>query len=471
MQFLYEAVDVAGQVVMGKMEAANEGEVQRNLQQMGYRSQLVAPAAPVVASSFDRTNAFPTMKEYTSIGTVAPEQGHARTVAAAPRHAEPLGRRSGSVVMAGHAAGVVARQGMTKTVARPGIPFIVPRPDASKLAGVSTRDMMMFFRQCASLVHSGMSIFGALDNLAPRTRNKNLAKTASEMAGAARAGGRISEVMRKYPRIYPDHIIGTVAAGETGGFIDIALEEIAYNYEQNIALYRGSWIPKLMATQSLLCLALVAFLMPAFFSHTGNVAAFVTSYLRLTLFFAVPVAAGLYVAARVAANQLQLPEFRRLRDSLSLRVPPFGDLQRQAAIAAFLRMLRRLFHAGVAPITAWEGAMNTSSNVVIRERLAASYELMQQGSTLADAFSATGLFADQVEQLVATGQQSGQVVEMLDQATDYYQEKVTEAAGKSRFMMLRLGILAMLILGGAASLWLAQSYFSGVMHYTDGWAD
>ena len=130
-------------------------------------------------------------------------------------------------------------------------------------------------------------------------------------------------------------------------------------------------------------------------------------------------------------------------------------------------MLRRLYHAGIMPIHAWEGAMNTASNVVIRDQLARSYELMQSGSTLSDAFASTGLFADQVEQMVFTGQQSGQVVEMLDQAAAYYEQRAEEATGKARFMMLRIGILAMLIFGGIAVCWMAKSYFAGIFNIVD----
>src|SRR5262249_51949395 len=115
-----------------------------------------------------------------------------------------------------------------------------------------------------------------------------------------------------------------------------------------------------------------------------------------------------------------------------------------------------------APIHAWEGAMNTASNVVIRDRLAQSYGMMQQGASLPDAFAATGLFANPMEQLIATGHQSGQVVESLDQIAEYYQNEVAEASKKSKFMMFRFGLLALIILGGGAVIWLTQTYFKGV---------
>jgi type IV pilus assembly protein PilC len=364
--------------------------------------------------------------------------------------------------MAGNAARVMAQQGRARAVAAtPGT-----GTGASTLGGVKTRDLMLFFRQFASLVNSGFTVYGALDSLAPRTHNANLAAVAKELGEAARSGRRISEVMAHYPRIFPDHVAGMVNAGETGGFLEIALQEIADGYDRNIALYRGAWVPKLMATQAFFLLFLMQPLFTSLFNQFDMTEG-VKLYFRLVLFRNLPIAFALYFAMLYVAKRAQLPQFRRKRDEIGLKMPAFGDLQRQVAIEAFLKMLSRLYHAGVSPIQAWEGAMNTASNVVIREKLASSYELMQRGASLSDAFTATGLFTDQVEQLVFTGQQSGQVVEMLDQATAYYREKADEAAGKSKFMMFRLGLLVLLIFGGATVAWLAHTYFAGIFHYVD----
>jgi type II secretory pathway component PulF len=169
----------------------------------------------------------------------------------------------------------------------------------------------------------------------------------------------------------------------------------------------------------------------------------------------------------LGSSILQQPQYRPLRDGWALRIRPFGELQRQVALANFLRTLRRLYSSGVAPIQAWEGAMNTASNVVIRDQLASAYSQMQQGASLPEAFAATGLFADSVEQLVLTGHQSGDMVAMLDQAIEHYDHGTEDASRKARFMMLRFGVLAMLILGGAAVIWMAHTYYQGMFDFVD----
>lgn len=469
MNFFYEAIDNTGQSVVGKMDAQDATEVQHKLLQMGYRPQSIAPNPAASVLNAPPVQTLPALADMPTGGFRLPIPQQPAPELRTQQWNSPHGQvaaqpRARSITLAGNAAQSVRQSmaGTTKTQAKLGS----AAAQTSALEGVSTRDLMLFFQQLAQLVKSGMTVYAALDNLAPRTTNKDLSQVAQEMAQAAHSGGRISEVMEHYPYIFPDHITGTVRAGELGGFLEIVLAEISLNYEQNIALYRGSWIPKLMATQAFFMLAFVQPLFGALFRVGAggelDFAANIALYVQLVFLRNLPIAFLLYFGVKWGAKRLQTPQFRRLRDEWSLRLPPFGDLQRQVALSAFVRMLRRLYRAGVAPIHAWEGAMNTASNVVIREKLAASYTLMQQGATLPDAFEATGLFNNSIEQLLVTGHHAGQVEESLDNAATFYQEQAEESAKKARFAMLRLGVLAMLILGGAAFLWMAKTYFSGM---------
>ncbi len=462
MNYFYEAIDESGKSVLGKMDATSAAEVQQRLLQSGYRPQSIAPN-PAVATAPP-----PAVQNQVTLNGVAnPTLG--------PQTMMPMGQgmaaaqsasQNVNVTFAGSAARVAGKQNRTRTSQTP-LPVLTPAaPTASTLGGVKTKDLMLFFQQLASLLRSGMTIYAALDNLAGRTRNPNLARTAREMAEQAHTGGRISDVMAHYPRIYSEPLVGKVRAGELGGFLEIALAEIADDFQKNIALYRTAWIPKLMAIQALFALAIAQPFFSSLFSSM-DIRANIELYLKLVLFRNIPIALGVYALILYGGRLLQLPKYRRLRDEWSLRIRPFGPLQRQVALANFLRTLRRLYSAGLSPAAAWEGAMNTASNVIIREELASAYTRMQQGASLPEAFAATGLFADPVEQLIATGQQSGEVVEMLDQAVDYYQTRAEEATGKARFMMLRLGILAMLILGGAAICWMAYTYTHGMFDFVD----
>ena len=488
MNFLYEAVDASGETTLGKIEATDATEAQRRLVQSGYRPLSIAPTTnsaltetplpirtpydtPAQLQSQSQSQRSTVIQAQPRM-TSAPMQVNQNTAMARQMLSQSSTGTASGMILSGNAAKTSTKtRAKTTLTTAPSTSGALPAvANASKLGGANSRDLMLFFQQLASLVKSGMTINSALDNLGPRTRNANISQTAREMANAAKTGGKVSDVMAQYPRIYPDHVVGMVRAGELGGFLEIALAEIAFTYEQNIALYKGAWLPKFLALQALFALPLGLPLMSSVFKvRPGgdlDLKANIHDYLiQAAIQFAL--CGILYFLVVLGARRLQLPQFRHFRDSLSLKMPPFGALQRQAALANFVRMLRRLYQAGVSPTQAWEGAMWTASNVVIREKLAGSYDMMQKGASFADAFTATGLFHDSIEQLLVTGQASGQMPEMLDQAAGYYQQQMEESASKVKRAIFLWGVRAMLVFGGILICWVAYSYFHGIFNFVD----
>ncbi len=466
MNFFYEATDSTGQTVMGRLDAGSEGEVRQRLLQMGYQPRAVA-----LNGAAQTLQPLPPQSQASAL-TPAHEIAMGQTAGSVMRvppvqsSATQAGVRAGGIILSGNAARTTAGLSQTTGAARGGSPS-GSVANVSQLGGVNDRDRLFFFQQLAALVKSGISIYSALDNLGPRTANKNLSTVTREMADAAQTGGRVSDVMERYPRIFEDHIVGLVRAGELGGFLEISLSEIALTYEQNLALYKGAWLPKLLVIQGLYGLAIAIPVFPDILAHATLDAGIMPGVYTYLLHEAIllPLTFALIQAAKFGWGHLQLPQWRRFRDAATLRMPPYGDLHRQSALSAFVRMLRRLYHAGIGPAAAWEGAMHTASNVVIRERLASSYEMMQRGVNLPDAFAATDLFRGNMEQVLMTGHLSGQVVESLDQIAEYYQERVEEAADRSRKAIFTTGRVVMLVLGGITAAWLLKSCYGSTFDF------
>lgn len=475
MNYFYEATDSSGQTVLGRLDAGSEIEVRKRLLQMGYQPKAVAlnsgspSVQPMPQQSPPAVQPMPQqmppaahITQHVAANTAPPVSQHG---AVQNSVGSTSAARGSGIILSGSARTL---SGSVQSVTAPRSPAAAS-PAASGLGGVNDRERLFFFQQLAALVKSGMSIYAALDNLGPRTPNRSLSEVTRQMADAARNGGRVSDVMEQHPRVFEEHIVGLVRAGELGGFLEIALSEIALNYEQNLALFKGAWLPKMMVSQALYALALAIPLFPDVL-YNASLDKGIGPGLRMYVIheaILLPATFLLIQAVKLGWGHLQLPQWRRFRDAAALRIPPYGDLQRQSALAAFVRMLRRLYHAGVGPAAAWEGAMQTASNVVIRDRLAASYALMQRGVSLADAFASVGLFDGNIEQLLMTGQLSGQVVESLDQIAEYYQERVQAAADKSRGAIFRTGRIVMLIIGGMAMAWLLHSCYAGVFHFVD----
>lgn len=470
MNYFFEATDGSGQTVLGKIDAESLTEAHRLLVERGYQPQSVAPNSAPLRTSFGEgvaqmgaTQVASAQREFIENRTIVAASAPGQLVQSSRSNQFEVNANSSSNELALNANSPVSVLGSPLDLG-PVTRYTRPAPPlgVSDRSGASSQDLLLFFQQLAPLVKSGMTIYTALDNLAKRTRNKAIADIAHEMAETARKGGRITDVMARYPRIFPEHVVGTIRAGELGGFMEIVLGEVAINYEQNIALYRGSWKWKALVYQACLTLALVLPLFGSLF-NTLDIGANLHLYLRREMII-LPVFGALYLLSLFAARRVQEPRMKRWRDGMSLKIPAIGDLQRQAALSAFVRMLRKLYNAGVGPIHAWEAAMNTADNSVIRDKLAASYAHIQRGGSLADAFAATGLFADNVEQIIVTGQLSGEVTESLDQAASIYQGRVQDAHDRARSMMFRMARTAALVIGAVAFLWMVYTYFGAMFH-------
>jgi type IV pilus assembly protein PilC len=333
---------------------------------------------------------------------------------------------------------------------------------ARRRVGPSAR--ALFFRQFASLIRAGISPFGALDDLGPRTTDPILRSAASDMATHARTGAPISDAMEGYPGAFAPHVVAAVRAGEAGGFLEIVLDEIALEAEEEIAFYKGMWLPKVLVLQEVLALAIAQPLFPTLFPNNEPL-----RYVGLVLLRNIPIAAAAALLVRWLWMRLHAPDQAGRRDRWTMRIPVFGDLSRQRSLAAFIRMLRRLYAAGLMPINAWEAASLVVPNSVLRAKLSDARAMMQQGVPLHEAFRSTGLFASEAEQLLATGMVSGEIVEMLDRVAEFYQSNVQRALDSSRFWMYRLAFALFIATMGAVVIVMAKTYFQSVFDFTKDW--
>ncbi len=331
---------------------------------------------------------------------------------------------------------------------------------------VGPADQAVFFRQLASLLRAGIAPFRATSELAQRTTSHALRHVAEEMRSTSERGGSLADAMARYPDLFAPHIIATVQAAQTGGFLDIACDEIAQEYEYELAFYKGMWLPRALVIQSVLAISVAQPLFPTLFPDND-----LRHYLLLAFVRNVPIALALIAAVRWVWRRVQAPAMAGRRAEWALGLPVFGDLARQRSLAAFVRMLRRLYAAGILPVQAWEGAAAVVPNAVIRERLVDVRQELEQGVPLHEAYHNTGLFASETEHLIATGVMSGEVIEMLDRIAEYYQRNVERATDAARFWMYRLAFSLFLALSGLLLVLMLRSYFDSVFRFTEGWVD
>lgn len=337
-------------------------------------------------------------------------------------------------------------------------------------ATASLHARAVFFRQLASLLRAGNNPVNALSQIADQpSMPESLQAAARAMLANAHLGQPLSQALEMFPRLFAPHVVGMFRAGELGGSLDVICDEIAAHYEQEHALWRKLWIPRLLLLNGVGMLMLVMPLFPAFYYGLarGDASLFYKRYVELLLTRSLPVFLGVALAAWGTWWFLDLPANRRWKDAVVIRLPVFGALSRQRALTAFLRTLHRMFAAGVPAISAWEAAAPSAGNVFVREKLREALPVIRNGQGLDHALQATGLFDWETISLVAAGQQSGEIAGMLDRAASYHEETLRERYQRASFALIRLGCLSMLILGGAAMLWMVYTYFTGMFRFVD----
>jgi type IV pilus assembly protein PilC len=337
-------------------------------------------------------------------------------------------------------------------------------------ATASLHARAVFFRQLASLLRAGNNPIQSLSQIADQpSMPESLQAAARAMLANAHLGQPLSEAMERFPRLFAPHVVGMFRAGELGGSLDVICDEIATHYEQEHALWRKLWIPRLLLLNGIGMLLLVLPLFPAFYygMARGDVSQFYQRYVALLLTRSLPIFLAVMFVAVGVWWFLDLPANRRWKDAVVMRLPLFGALNRQRALAVFLRTLHRMFAAGVPAISAWEAAAPSAGNVFVREKLIEALPIIRQGQSIDRALQATGLFDWETISLVAAGQQSGEIAAMLDRVASYHEENLRERYQRASFALIRIGCLGTLILGGAAMLWMVYTYFNGMFRFVD----
>ena len=305
--------------------------------------------------------------------------------------------------------------------------------------GVSTRDIVIFTRQFATMINSGLPLVQSLDILAQQTENSSLRKVIQDVLYDVESGHTLADAMAKHPRVFTELFTNMVSAGEAGGILDTILLRLATFLEKNDALLRkikGAMVyPGVILSVAGAAIAiLLIFVIPTFqqmFSSAGiplplptrvviGMSAFLQNFWWLVIFAGV----GVFFALRaVAAN----PSGRLMLDRILLNLPILGDLQRKAAVARFTRTLGTLVSSGVSILEGLEITAKTAGNRVIHDAVMGSRASIAGGETISGPLKESGVFPPMVVQMINVGEQTGGLDEMLSKIADFYDEEVDAA--------------------------------------------
>jgi type IV pilus assembly protein PilC len=305
--------------------------------------------------------------------------------------------------------------------------------------GVKTRDVVIFTRQFATMINSGLPLVQSLDILAEQTENQFLRKTIQEVLYDVESGHTLADAMSRHPKIFTELYVNMVAAGEAGGILDTILLRLATFLEKNDALLRkikGAMIypAVILSVAASAIVILLIFVIPTFqnmFASAGvplplptRIVIEMSSILKGYWWAVGGALVGIVIAIRAF---YKTDNGRLVIDKMLLGMPILGDLQRKSAVSRFTRTLGTLVSSGVSILEGLEITAKTSGNRVIHDAVMGSRASIAGGETIAGPLKESGVFPPMVVQMINVGEQTGGLDDMLSKIADFYDEEVDAA--------------------------------------------
>ncbi|HSR89998.1 MAG TPA: type II secretion system F family protein [Gemmatimonadales bacterium] len=330
-----------------------------------------------------------------------------------------------------------------------------------KRKSVSTRDIVIFTRQFATMINAGLPLVQSLDILAKQTENPALAEVTRAVVYDVESGHTLADAFSKHPKAFTGLYVNMVAAGEAGGILDTILLRLATFLEKNDALVRkvkGAMVyPGVIFTVAAVAVAvLLIFVIPTFQAMFASVnlelplptrIVIGASQLLINYWWVILLVIGLSVFG--IRKYYATDDGRKRIDQMLLNAPVLGDLLRKSAVSRFTRTLGTLISSGVSILDGLEITAKTAGNRVIHDAVMASRQSIAGGETIAAPLEKSKVFPPMVISMIAVGEQTGGLDEMLSKIADFYDDEVDVAVGALLSLMEPIMIVVLgVIVGG-----------------------
>jgi len=410
-RFNYVALDARGQEASGLLEAASSSAAISQLRQSGYFPTSVIEEA-IISSDGRET------------------------------------RRRAAVVA-----------GTTKPSAKKGIVLFQRRKVKSKV-------LMIFTRQLATLIDSGLPLLRSLNVLAKQERDKLMKRTTDKLADSVQSGSTFSDALALHPKIFNDLYVNMVKAGEVGGVLELVLTRLS-EFQEKAAKIKNKIIsamvyPIIVMTMALgiLCFLMI-FIVPRFQvifqdllgdNPLPPVTQFVIGFSGFMQHHGL-ILLGIIVAIGFLYNLVgRTRRGRLIIDNFKLRMPLFGNLNRKTAISRFARTLGTLVTSGVPILQALNITRETAGNAAIALALARVHDSVKEGESIVQPLEASKQFPPMVVSMVDVGEETGKLPEMLLKVADVYDDEVDNAVAALTSMLEPIMIVFLAVIVGTIVL-------------------
>lgn len=306
---------------------------------------------------------------------------------------------------------------------------------------INAKTLMLFTRQLATLIDSGLPLLRGLTVLGKQEPNPVLKRTINSLSEAVQAGGTFSESLALHPRIFNKLYVNMVKAGELGGVLELVLTRLA-DYQEKAQKLKNKIVSAMIYPVIVLTIAvaimifLLLFIVPKFETIFNDmlrgaplplVTRIVTGASKFVGHNILWIAGGVTIVVVGYRLWVGTKKGRHAVDRMKITLPVIGDIQRKSAIARFSRTLGTLVTSGVPILQALNITKETAGNVVIEESIARVHDAVKEGESIVHPMEASKVFPPMVISMVDVGEETGQLPDMLLKIADVYDDEVDNA--------------------------------------------
>lgn len=332
---------------------------------------------------------------------------------------------------------------------------------------ISAEDLIIFSRQLATLISAGIPFMASFNALEEQTENPKLKKVISQVRKEVEGGSTFADALAKHPKVFSSLYVSMVKAGETGGVLDEILNRLAtlaeHEAETRARIKAGTRYPKIVLVALVVAFGiLVSFVIPKFAALYANFKAELPLPTRIMIGINTAVHRyGLVILAAIVSaifgfrKYINTPAGRLWWDGFKLKLPIFGPIFMKSALSRFARVFGTLTRSGLPVLQTLEIVSETVGNVVIARIVDNIRDSACQGRGIVQPMRVSKIFPPIVVQMVAVGEESGKMEEMLTKVSEYYDRDVDYAI---KNLSSSLEPLLLVVIGGVI-LFLALAIF------------
>lgn len=313
--------------------------------------------------------------------------------------------------------------------------------------GISLDDLIVYARQLSTLLGAGVPLLRSFNLLSRQISSKKLYNINEQIRADVESGKTLKDALAKHPKVFSRLWVYLVETGELSGNLPETLRALTAHLEAASALRRkvksAMVYPTIVATAAVLVIAaFMLYFVPMFekvFTETGvalpgitQILISVSNVFKKYFLFAVLAVAGLVIFIRAYAGtqkgSLQI-------DSIKLKLPIFGMLYRMQAEEEFASGLSLLLKSGVPILHALEIMAKSATNLVAGQAIDSTRDSVREGKTLAEPLDKIGIFAPIITQMIAVGEETGELPNMLEKVSEFTKERLDTYIGRLTSML------------------------------------